>query len=351
MAEFAWGLIGPGGIANRFAEAVVQLPGMHLRSVLGRDPQRVADFIGRWSRDGQPAPVAAGDIDSLLADDGVDAVYIATPHSLHFDMARRCLDAGKPVLCEKPLVPTAAAARELIALARARRVFLMEALWTRYLPVYGRVEQWLRSGAIGPIQALQSSFCFPARFDPRSRLFDPSLAGGAVLDIGVYGLSMSSWALQAQRGQAPEVGAIAAGGVLSDTGVDQRVWATLQFTCGAVSQIVCGLDGCAANTLEIFGARGAITVRAPFWAATEAVLRRPDEPDAVASAPWRINGFEGEIEEAVACIRAGQLESPRMPHDETLATLACADEIRRQLGVRYPFEPPPVTSPGRSAPA
>lgn len=338
MNDFAWAIIGPGRIAHRFADAVYRLPGTHLRSVFGRDATRAAEFAGHWSRDGKPRPRVEPELAALMGDAAVDAVYIATPHVMHGEFIRRCLAAGKPVLCEKPLVPTLAVAGDLAALAQDRRVFMMEALWTRFLPIYAQVGGWLRSGAIGQVHAIQSSFCFPVPYDPNSRLFSADLAGGTLLDIGIYNVAMTRWVLEAALGACPAAVSLRAEGVLAPTGVDQRAAATIVFPGGVVSQFVCGFDSQADNALRIFGDAGCISVPQRFWEATEAVLSRPQEQPQAVHAPLRINGFEEEIEETIRCVRAGLTESPRMPHAETLAIVGWLDELRRQLGVRYPFE-------------
>jgi predicted dehydrogenase len=315
------------------------MDGSEFRAVHGRDPVRATEFaLACAGSSGAPPPRVDANADDLLGDSGIDAVYVATPHAHHGEWVRRCLEAGKPVLCEKPLVPNEAQGQALVQLARTRQVFLMEAVWTRFLPAYAVAGEWLRGGAIGELRAIQSSFCFPAPFEPRSRLFDPALAGGALLDIGIYNLTVTRWALQAMSGTCPEPRSIHATGVLAPTGVDQRVAATLSFADGLVSQFICGLDGCAANTLVIHGERGVIELPARFWEVTEARLQRTGEPAHRVQAPFQVNGFEYEIAEAQRCVRAGLVESATMPHAETLATLRWMDEIRRQLGVRYPFE-------------
>jgi predicted dehydrogenase len=214
----------------------------------------------------------------------------------------------------------------------------MEALWTRFLPIYAQVHEWLRSGAIGKVNAIQSSFCFPIPYDPTSRLFNAALAGGALLDIGIYNVAMTRWVLEAALGACPDPVSMHAEGVLAPTGVDQRSSSMIVFPAGVVSQFVCAFDSQADNALRIFGDAGFISVPQRFWEATEAVLSRPHRQLETAFVPFRINGFEEEIEETMRCVRAGLTESPRMPHAETLAIIGCLDELRRQLGVRYPFE-------------
>ena len=338
MNHFNWGLVGPGGIAQRFAEAVAGLPGVSIAAVHGRNPDRARAFAQRWAGPDQPAPRVEADLDSLLADPDIDAVYVATPHSGHAEIVRACLLAGKPVLCEKPLAPTLAQAADLVALAGQRQVFLMEALWTRFLPVYRPVAEWIQRGAIGRVQAIQSSFCFHLPYTPETRHFNPALAGGALLDIGIYNLAMSRWALETDLGACPELTGLQAVGQLAPTGLDRRVAATLAFEGGAVAQFVCAFDGSADNGLHLFGERGSISLPSGFWCATEAVLRQHGAADVHLSAPFRINGFEGEIEEAMRCVRAGLGASPVMPLHETLALASGLDALRAVVGVRYPFE-------------
>jgi predicted dehydrogenase len=336
--DFHWALIGPGRIAGRFAEAVGRLPGMRLIHVLGRDAQRARDFAARWPDAQGRLPQASNDLAAALADPSIHGVYVATPHAQHGEAVRAALAAGKAVLCEKPLVPNRAQGEALVALARERGAFLMEAVWTRFLPVYETVGQWLREGAIGELRAVQSSFCFPATYDPAGRLFNPALAGGALLDIGIYNLSVSRWVLQQALGHCPEYEQLQVSGMLAPTGVDQRLNVGLQLPGGLSVQFLCALDACADNALRIYGSAGYIELPQRFWQATEARLQRRDEPEQRVQRPLAINGFEGEILEAVRCVRAGLLESPQISHAESLATLAWMDAIRARLGLRYPFE-------------
>ena len=342
MKTFGWAVIGPGKIARRFAHAVGSLPASRLVAVHGRDAARAAAFAA-WSHAEWPAadavaPYASTDLAAVLADPAVDAVYVATPHAQHGAPVRAALLAGKPVLCEKPLVPNRAAGEALVALARERGVFLMEAVWTRFLPAYAVLRGWLREQAVGPLRAIESTFCFPAAFEPASRLFDPALAGGALLDIGIYNLTATRWALEQALGTVPALERLDVQGRLAPTGVDLRVHGQLGFAGGVVAQFVCGLDLSSPNTLLIHGEGGTISVPLNFWMGQQVALQRHGQPAQVVDAPWRINGFEGEIEEAEACIRAGRVESPSMTHAETLEILGWMDRIRGELGVRYPFE-------------
>ena len=183
-----WGIIGPGRIARQFAGALQVVDNSCLQAIVGRNKSKAE----RFARDHGAAIFYDNHI-ALLNDPDIDAVYIATPHRSHYVLARDCLLAGKPVLCEKPMTVNAREARQLIALSRQNDVFLMEALWTRFLPIYEEVSQWLVAGRIGKVNSITSSFglVFPRK--PQDRLLNKDLAGGALLDLGVYNLAMSQW--------------------------------------------------------------------------------------------------------------------------------------------------------------
>jgi predicted dehydrogenase len=323
-----WGLVGPGAIAWRFAEAVRALPTSTITAVHGRNVARAAEFAQ------QAAPQARlhAELSALLADPQVDMVYIATPHSAHAEAVRQALLAGKGVLCEKPLAATAAQAQALVELARERGVFLMEALWSRFLPSWQQARQWLQEGAIGRPHALQSSFCFPAPFDAHSRLFDPALAGGALLDIGIYNLSAAQWLF----GREPV--SFDVSGVTAPSGVELRVNATLDYGDGLVSQWICAFDSAAQNTLQLVGERGCIGLGRHFWESTEATLEQAGQPPLRRALPFRVNGFEYQIEHAQQRWREGALQSELIPHADTLAVLTLIDQMRQRLGLRFPFE-------------
>jgi predicted dehydrogenase len=328
---FNWGVIGPGGIANRFAGALPAVPGARLAAVFARDAAKGQAYAEQWRHGGAPARVTTA-LPELLADPSVDAVYIATPHSNHGEFIRAALEAGKPVLCEKPLVTTQAEAQELVDLARARGVFLMEALWTRFLPAYDLAGRWLREGAIGELRAMQSSFCFSATYDPQHRQWNPALAGGALWDIGIYNLAVTRWVLQQMNdGACPEPVAIDVAAKLAPTGVDAALNVTLHFPDGITSQFRCGFDASSVNAFEALGSKAGLRFPVDFWGSEAVELVTRKSPAQRVEAPFVINGFEGEIAEAQACIRAGLLESPRMPHAETLALVGWMDAIRERL--------------------
>ncbi|MBL8514154.1 MAG: Gfo/Idh/MocA family oxidoreductase, partial [Betaproteobacteria bacterium] len=280
MTDFRWAILGPGPIAHKFADAVTRMGGVTVSKIHGRDIHRASAFADQWCRDravpgavDHPLhPCATTQLSDVLHAPDVDAVYIATPHAFHAEAIRACLVAGKPVLCEKPLVLNAATAGELIALAREKNTLLMEAVWTRFLPIYAEVRQWLQANAIGAVRAMQSSFCFNTPFNPTSRLFDPAQGGGALLDIGIYNLTITRWVMECVIGQCPEAESLHARAVLAPTGVDQRLAATVTFPSGVTSQFLCATDGDGENAFHIYGEHGTITIHAPFWGANRATL-------------------------------------------------------------------------------
>ncbi|TXC66725.1 Gfo/Idh/MocA family oxidoreductase [Piscinibacter aquaticus] len=218
-----WAVVGPGAIAQRFAQALASIPGQRLAAVFGRDVARAQAFAARWAAGGEPARALAS-LDELVARE-VDAVYVATPHPAHGQAVRAALEAGLHVLCEKPLVTSPDEAAELCALARRRGRLLMEAFWSRLLPVMPVVRGWIADGRIGRVQHLQASFCFALPFDAKARHFDPALGGGVLLDIGVYplGLARDLLAVQDERGEPT----LQVTGRIGASGVEARAAMTL----------------------------------------------------------------------------------------------------------------------------
>ena len=192
--KFNWGILGPGRIAQQFGDALLAIDDAALYAVASSNLDRAKAFAQQYNGE-----KTYDSYEALVNDPQVDAVYIATPHSLHRENALGCLAAGKAVLCEKPFTINARQAQDVIGLARKQRLFLMEAMWTRFLPVFVKIRSLLAEGAIGKVRQVQADFGFRPAFDPKSRLFDPALGGGALLDLGVYPVSLSSMVF----GEAP----------------------------------------------------------------------------------------------------------------------------------------------------
>ena len=341
---FGWAIVGLGRIAQRFAEALQRTASARMVRVYGRNAIAAGEFCAKWQATQADRIEAGSDFAAVLADPLVQAVYIASTHNAHFDLALACINAGKPVLCEKPLCMNVAQTIALVQAASTRGVFLMEALWTRYLPAYERIGQWLQGGRIGRLKAVQSSFCFHVPYNAdtaASRIYNPALAGGCVLDIGVYNLSMTRWAMAQElarlqhRFDAAMPQITHASGSLAPNGVDQHVLAHMRLQhedADIQAQFVCAFDCAADNRLRLFGELGYIETGPKFWQTTSASLHVADSVPEFADCAFGINGFEYELAEAMRCIGAGAIESPHMTHAETLATAQQMAELRAQLG-------------------
>jgi len=324
--QFNWGILGPGRIAQQFADGMNVIDDATLYAVASSSPERAGAFIKK-----NGGEKIYNSYEALVNDPQVDAIYIATPHRFHFENAMLCLNAGKPVLCEKPLTVNAAETRELIKIARAKNVFLLEALWTRFLPIYDPIRQWLDEQAIGDLHLISSTFGFNTPKGKDDRWLNPELAGGTLLDMGVYPISTSQWVVR----QLPE--SFGAKAIVGETGVDELMSVVLQYPNGVISQFSSSFLSNGVNDMFIYGTKGFIRIHANYWGATKATLSAGGQ-ELTISKPLRAGGFEYQTEEAMRCIRAGLVESPGMTHAETLANMELMDKIRAEIGVRYPFE-------------
>ena len=322
---FNWGIIAPGRIARRFAEGLSAIEDAKLYAVASSNEQRGKAFAKDFG-----AATSYLRYDELLADPKVDAVYIANPHRFHYETIRACILAGKPVLCEKPLTVNAAQAEQLMALAEQHQVFLMEAMWSRYLPVWQQVKRWLNQNMIGDIKLLQSSFAFPIPRDESDRLLNVDLAGGVLLDYGVYNVALSQFVM----GRHPSK--VLADGLVGPTGVDERCSVILNYG-GAVSQFTCSFQSYTENSFCIYGDKGKIVVPAYFWDSNKVELHLFDKPPELLELPYLASGFEYQASEAMSCIRQGGLQSQLNTWQDTLGTQRVMDEILAQVGVSYPF--------------
>ena len=332
LTPVRWGLVGPGRIAGQFAKAMGVASGSSLEAVAGRSRSRAERFAREHG-----VPNCFDSYRALLDDPSIDAVYIATPHRYHYSIARDCLLAGKPVLCEKPLAVNVREAAELIDLSQRTGVFLMEALWTRFLPIYEQVNEWLASYTIGSVHAIVSSFGFEFPRDPQDRMLNPDLAGGALLDMGVYNLAMSQWVY----GEAPLSYSIE--GHVGETGVDEHNQTVLRYSQGRSCKFSNSMTRQLQNDMIIHGSTGCIRIHANFWTATSATLsvgengNSREQPTSITRG-FRATGLEYEIEAAAHCIRNGLHECSAMPHASTLQTMRLLDGLRGKMGLSYAFE-------------
>lgn len=325
MAETVrWGILGAGSIARKFAAAFPDADGAALVAVGSRAQDR-ADAFG----DEFDVPRRHGSYEDLAADADVDAIYIATPHVRHKDHSLLALAAGKAVLCEKPLTINAAQARELIADARGRGLFLMEAMWTRFIPAVIRARELVAAGRIGALRMLQADFGFRTGAGEEHRLLNPELGGGGLLDVGVYPVSFAHMLFG-----PPEQ--IAGAAEIGPTGVDTQAGMVLRHTDGQVAVLSCAVRTSTPGQAYLLGTEGHIHLQ-PFWNPRELKLTRGEDSERIAD-EYRGNGYNYEIEEVGRCLAAGQAESDTMPLDDSLAVLETLDALRSQWGVRYPGE-------------
>lgn len=323
--KIRWGILGTGKIANKFASEFSHTVSAELAAVASRDLERARSFASAHQ-----IPKAYGSYEELLEQEGIDIVYIGLVNSAHYPVTRQALLAGKPVLCEKPFTLHAEQTQELIQLARQKDLFLMEGLWTRTFPVIDRVKEIVSSQKYGKTTLAQMDFGFIGNLDPKGRLMNPELGGGALYDVGIYPLTTAQHFL----GDITEFQAMA---TLSRTGVDTRVIIQAQHRSGALSVLHASIDTASRKEAYLFMERATIHIPCPFWKPPVALCaihgggigsspNTPVETQTI-SKPYSGNGFEFEIEHVSECIRSGLKESTKMTLAETLQTAQMIEKI------------------------
>src|SRR5215211_5790497 len=267
MSKLRWGILGTGRIAGIFAEGLQSVEDAELVAVGSRTDAVAQAFGRRFGAARSHASYAA-----LANDPDVDVIYVATPHTLHRENTLLCLAAGKPVLCEKPFAINAGEATEMIAAARERGLFLMEAMWTRFLPHIVRLRELLAAGTIGEVRMLKANFCFRTDFNPRGRLFDPALGGGGLLDVGIYPVSLASMIL----GPPERIVSMAE---LGATGVDEQAALLFGYPAGQLAVLTAATRTSTPHEALICGTAGQIRILHPWWAPSRMTLMLPDQPD------------------------------------------------------------------------
>jgi len=320
-----WGILGPGHIAQKFAVGLQAVGGARLLAVGSRTQEKADAFADQFA-----IPRRYAGYEALVADPDIDVVYIATPHPGHREAALLCLEHGKAVLCEKPFTVNAKEAEEVIAVARMKSVFLMEAMWSRFFPAMSHLRQLLADGAIGEVRMVQADFGFRADIHPESRLFSPNLAGGGLLDVGIYPISLASMIF----GQPSQVAGLAQIGA---TGVDEQAAIVLSYPGGQLASLTCGIRIETPHDADILGTDGRIKVHAPWWKPSKLTLIRGEKATDI-SMPYESNGMNYEAQEVNDCLRQGKTESDLMPLNETLAIMKTLDTLRGLWGLKYPME-------------
>jgi len=319
------GVLGSGRMARSFATGLRETDKATLVAVGSRN----MDTAKRFADDFGGSPHAT--YEALADDQNVDLVYIATPHAMHSEHCLMCLDAGKAVLCEKPFAINAEQTRAVIERARKNKLFVMEAMWTRFLPAVRLLRELLAAEKIGEPNLLLAGGAFMPEYDPDFYLFRPDLGGGVLLDAGVYLVSMASMVF------GPPEQTLATG-TIGEYGVDDHDAMLLRHSNQAIANLYVSLKAKASPDFTIYGERGHIYAHPPVFAPSKLTVSVDGEADEVIELPISGNGYHYQVEEIARCMAAGKTQSDVMPLDETLQIMETMDEVRRQLGLRYPME-------------
>lgn len=332
MGNFKVGILGAGKIARKMAAALSGLDGVELYAVASRSLTKAEDFIKSFASQ-MPlsnSPKAYGTYEEMVSDPEVDLVYVATPHSHHLEHARLAIEHGKPVLVEKAFAANEREARQIFDRAHAKGVFATEAIWTRYMPLSLKIKELLDAGAIGELRLLTATLCY--NISHVERLIRPELCGGALLDLGVYVLNF------ARMYFGTDIVRSVSNCHLGESGVDMMESISLSFADGRMANLQAGCLCLNDRQGIISGTKGYIRVDNINCPELIEVWREGVLAEKYEAAPDMINGYEYEVLECKRCIEKGLLESPMMPHKETLAVMAQMDSLRKEWGVRYPMD-------------
>jgi len=324
-----WGVLGAGWIADVFGRSVLGHTSSSVQAIASRDAHRGNLYAAKF--DVPTVRFGDGAYERLVEDPEVDAIYVATPHGLHAGHALMAISAGKPVLVEKAFTRNYAEATAVVDAARTSGVFAMEAMWTRFLPHMVEARRLVAEGALGELVHVSADFGGSPEYDPASRNFDPALAGGALLDLGVYPVNFIHDFLGAP-------GAVRALGALAPTGVDLRETIILDYP--ERRAMGTALSSFAANTARlatISGTEGRIDFGHDYYGPVGFSLVRHGRRE-LAFTQSTLLGWQYQVAEVARCVRGGATESEVMPHSATLEVMAVLDEARKQLGVVYPGE-------------
>ena len=322
-----WGIVGLGRIARAFAEGLKHTDNGTLHCVASRDLDKAIKFAEEWD-----APHSAGSYEELAKREDIDAVYVATPHSEHARLATLCMNHGKAVLCEKPMAVNAKQVETMIRCAKENNVLLMEGMWTRFPPLMTEIRNILNSGALGEVKTLQADFGFrPPSRNPNSRLFSKALAGGSMLDIGVYPISLSFIVFGKPSKISTECH-------LGETGVDEQAAYLFKYSEGQMAVLHSSLEGETAQEAFISGTEGTLRVHKQCWRPQKMTFTKKGcEPELIAM-PFQGNGFNYEAKSFGDLLLSGEKDSPIMPLRESLAIHEVMDSIREQWGMQYPMD-------------
>lgn len=320
-----WGIVGAGKIAHTFSKDLALVPGGKLIAVGSRSLDKAKEFAQEYE-----APYSFGSYDDLFECEAVDVVYIATPHTNHSALAIKAMEAGKHVLCEKPMGINKGEVEQMVKVAKKNKVFLMEALWSRFNPTIKAVKELVDSGEIGDVGYLYSDFAFYALDrDEQGRLLNPNLAGGSLLDIGIYPIFLSYLMLGMPIDITAKVH-------FHKTGVEKQCCMIFDYP-NAHAMLYSGLTSNSEMKSEISGSKGSIFINPRWHEATSYTLIKNEDSDTI-ELPKIGKGYGHEIEEVHECLKAGKLESDLWSHKNSLDLIFLMDTIRLKTGIKFPFE-------------
>lgn len=318
-------IIGTGNIARKMCSTIEAMPRTVLYAVASRELPRAQEFARQWN-----IPRAYGSYEEMLDDEQIDLVYIASPHSHHYEHTKACLLKNKPVLCEKAFMATAAQAEEILNLSKERQVFITEAMWMRYMPIVKKINKILESGIIGEPKLITANLCYP--ISHKERIMRADLAGGALLDIGIYPLNFASMIFGAD---VKEVQSVCQ---KTCTGMDAQESITLIYDNDRMACLQSSIWTKSDRLGIVSGSEGHVIVENCNNPEKVTVVDRDYHIIQECNEPHRINGFEYQVEACMEALQNGWVEHPDMPHAETLRIMKLMDALRREWGVRYPWD-------------
>lgn len=321
--KIKWGILGAGAIANKFVSDFKLVKLGEVIAVGSRSLEKAKSFASKFNISN-----AYGSYQELVSNPDIDIIYIATTHNFHFEHSKLCLQNGKHVLCEKPITVNANQLMELMVLAKHKNLFFMEAMWTPFLPAIKKALDWVQSEKIGEIQIIQANFGFPGTHV--ERLMKPDLAGGALLDIGIYPLTLIEMFAQS------EIIEKSCNASFTNTGVDETITIQLSYKNGVKAQLATTINAKLQNDAYIFGTKGSIKIP-DFWMSKSAILR-VDGKEEVFEKKTNSIGYNYEIEEVNHDILNGRVENQVMPLARSLKMMHLLDDIRKNIGLKYPIE-------------
>ena len=326
MRTIKWGILACGRIAKKFASDLKHVEGAELVAVASRDIEKAKAFAAEF-----PAKHVVGSYEELVQIEDVDVIYVASPHSHHYEHTLLCLNHGKAVLCEKAFAINAKQAEEMITLARSKKVFLMEALWSRFLPHYLKMKSLIEEGKLGQVKGVLANFGFKPVDPVPQRLFDPALGGGALLDIGIYPVFLA----QSILGVPDE---IIAHMNPAPTGVDEQCAIQFKYNDGSSASLFSTLASNLETDADIFGSSGRIRLTSRFYEPSATIQYYPGHVDSRTLVPVERGpgfGYQYEATHVGQCLRNGLSESPVWSLTDTLQLMQTMDGVRDKMGLRY----------------